>query len=316
MSTTPFHQQQIATGDGHTLHVAQYGRPDGPAAVVLHGGPGSGSQLSMLDWFDLNRQRVVLFDQRGAGQSLPHGDIRNNDSHRLVADIELLRRTLNISRWLVVGGSWGATLALLYAGQHRAQVSGLIMRGSFLGSAREMHWFFHALRALVPEGWARLTAGWRADQRADVLGTLCTMLLRGDAQQAAIAAQRWSDYEDAIMRVMSGGARENKKETPPNDAPALASARTLGKYRLQAHYLSQSCFTSEKKLFRLARRLDTVPTILIHGSHDLVCPPENALRLQRFMPHAQLRWVMKGTHTTADASIAQALTEAVRELAR
>ena len=291
MSTTPFHQQQIATGDGHTLHVAQYGRPDGPAAVVLHGGPGSGSQLSMLDWFDLNRQRVVLFDQRGAGQSLPHGDILNNDSHRLVADIELLRRTLNISRWLVVGGSWGATLALLYAGQHRAQVSGLIIRGSFLGSAREMHWFFHALRALVPEGWARLTAGWRADQR-------------------------WSDYEDAIMRVMSGGARENKKETPPNDAPALASARTLGKYRLQAHYLSQSCFTSEKKLFRLARRLDTVPTILIHGSHDLVCPPENALRLQRFMPHAQLRWVMKGTHTTADASIAQALTEAVRELAR
>ena len=179
-----------------------------------------------------------------------------------------------------------------------------------------MHWCIHALRALVPEGWARLTAGWRADQRADVLGTLCTMLLRGDAQQAAIAAQRWSDYEDAIMRVMSGGARENKKETPPNDAPALASARTLGKYRLQAHYLSQSCFTSEKKLFRLARRLDTVPTILIHGSHDLVCPPENALRLQRFMPHAQLRWVMKGTHTTADASIAQALTEAVRELAR
>ncbi|MEY3262705.1 MAG: hypothetical protein RL717_182, partial [Pseudomonadota bacterium] len=218
MSTTPFHQQQIATGDGHTLHVAQYGRPDGPAAVVLHGGPGSGSQLSMLDWFDLKRQRVVLFDQRGAGQSLPHGDIRSNDSHQLVADIELLRRTLNISRWLVVGGSWGATLALLYAGQHCAQVSGLILRGSFLGSAREMHWFFHSLRALVPEGWARLTAGWRTEQRADVLGTLCTMLLCGDAQQAAIAAQRWSDYEDAIMRVMSGGARENKTATSPNDA--------------------------------------------------------------------------------------------------
>lgn len=312
MPATAYDQQHLHAGDGHTLYVAQYGKPDGPAAVVLHGGPGSGTQPSVLDWFDLSKQRVVLFDQRGAGRSQPHGEIQHNDSHKLVADIELLRTSLGIQRWMVVGGSWGATLALLYAGQHTSHVQSLVLRGSFLASAREMQWFFHSLSALVPQGWQRLTQGWSVHEKNHVLDKLCAMLLHGDAQEASDAAGRWSAYEDEIMRVMAGAAR---LESEKNKAAIKEiTPRTLGKYRLQAHYLSHQCFTTERTLFRLASKLQSVPCTIIHGTHDLVCPPENAWRLQRFMPHASLRWVSKGGHTPADPAIAKALTDAVREL--
>ncbi len=305
MPAAPFDQLDLPTGDGHTLYVAQYGQPDGAPAVVLHGGPGSGTQPSVLDWFDLSQQRVVLFDQRGAGRSQPQGEIANNDSHRLVADLELIRTRLGIDRWMVVGGSWGATLALLYAGQHAARISALVLRGSFLASERELIWFFQSLRALVPQGWARLTDGWNDAQQADVLGTLCGALLNGDASAASDAARRWNDYENAVMNAMAG-----KPDAAP-DASADTPLRVLHKYRLQAHYLSQQCFCREEELLQAARGLRGTPMMIVHGTHDLVCAPENATRLASANPDAQLRWVPRGTHTPADPLIADALKQAV-----
>ncbi len=306
MPLIPFDQQDLPVGDGHTLHVAQYGRPDGPAAIVLHGGPGSGTQPSVLDWFDLAKQRVVLFDQRGAGQSRPQGELAGNDTPTLVADIERLRERLGIARWLVVGGSWGATLALLYAGRHAGRVSALVLRGSFLASERELQWFFQSLRVLVPQGWARLTDGWTNEQQAQVLQTLSDALLHGDAARAADAARRWNDYENAVMNAMSG-----KLDVPAADASSPLPARVLNKYRLQAHYLSNACFTSEAELRACADALATTPVTLVHGTHDLVCPPENAVRLAQAMPHARLLWVENGGHTPADAGIAAGLRQAI-----
>lgn len=304
MSPSPFDQQQLPTGDGHHLYVAQYGQPDGPAAVVLHGGPGSGTQPSVLDWFDLSRQRVVLFDQRGAGRSLPQGELANNDSRKLVADIERIRGHLDIDRWLVVGGSWGATLALLYAGKHAERISALVLRGSFLASERELQWFFQELRAMVPQGWARMTEGWRDAQKSNVMTTLCDALLHGDASQATDAARRWNDYENAVMSAMAGKL-DNHTESS-NEVPA----RVLNKYRLQAHYLSNACFTNEAELMAAAAKLRETPVTLVHGTHDLVCPPENAVRLKQAMPHATLDWVKNGGHTPADPGIAAALQRA------
>lgn len=305
MPPTPFDQQHLPTGDGHALYLAQYGQSAGPAAVVLHGGPGSGTQPSVLDWFDLSRQRVVLFDQRGAGQSLPQGEIANNDSQRLVADIEMIRERLDIDRWLVVGGSWGATLALLYAGRHAERISALVLRGSFLASERELHWFFQELRAMVPQGWARMTSGWNDEQKAKVLATLCDALLHGDESQAADAAQRWNDYENSVMNAMTG-----KLDEPPKTSTDT-SARVLNKHRLQAHYLSNGCFTTEAELMAAAGRLRATPVTLVHGTHDLVCPPENALRLKEVMPHATLYWIKNGGHTPADPAVAAGLQRAV-----
>ena len=307
MSATPFDQQNLPTGDGHTLFVAQYGQPDAPAAVVLHGGPGSGTQPSVLEWFDLARQRVVLFDQRGAGQSQPHGEIINNNSTKLVADIEMIRERLGIERWMVVGGSWGATLALLYAAQHARRIRAMVLRGSFLASQRELHWFFQSLRAMVPQAWEEMTLGWQEEQKQQVLATLGKQLLHGSEQEAEDAATRWGAYEEAIMQAMSG------KLAQPT-TPSKASARTIGKYRLQAHYLLNACFTREADLLGAANALANTPTVIVHGSHDLVCPPENAARLAKLMPHARLHWVPRGGHTPADPLIAAALREAVLEL--
>jgi proline iminopeptidase len=308
MSPTPFDQQQLPTGDGHSLYLAQYGNPDRPAAVVLHGGPGSGTQPSVLEWFDLSRQRVVLFDQRGAGKSLPQGEIANNDSQRLVADIELIRESLGIDRWMVVGGSWGATLALLYAGKYAQRISALALRGSFLASERELQWFFQSLRALVPQGWLRLTKGWDDVQKANVLATLCDALLSGDATRATDAARRWNDYENAVMNAMSGRLEST------SDASAEVSARVLGKYRLQAHYLSHGCFCSEDELLRNAASLTEIPTVIVHGTHDIICPPENAMKLQAVHAGARVEWVQKGTHTPSDPLIAAALKQAIAAL--
>lgn len=307
MSATPFDQHQLPTGDGHTLFVAQYGQPDAPAAVVLHGGPGSGTQASVLHWFDLTRQRVVLFDQRGAGQSQPHGEINHNDSARLVGDIDLIRTHLGIEQWMVVGGSWGATLALLYAARHASHISSLVLRGSFLASPRELHWFFQSLRAMVPQAWSQLTRGWQEAQQQQVLMTLSDALLHGSAHAASEAAARWSAYEDAVMQTMSG------KPDLPSPLPE-ATPRMIGKYRIQAHYLRHGCFTSESELLAVARRLSPIPTVIVHGSHDLVCPPENAVRLAAAMPQARLQWVPRGGHTPADPLIAAALREAVQSL--
>lgn len=305
MPPSPFDQQQLPTGDGHSLYLAQYGRPDGPAAVVLHGGPGSGTQPSVLDWFDLSRQRVVLFDQRGAGKSLPQGEIAGNDSQRLVSDIEMIRERLGIDRWMVVGGSWGATLALLYAGKYAERISALVLRGSFLTSESELQWFFQSLRAMVPQGWAHLTEGWSDAQKAAVLPTLCDALLKGDAAQAADAARRWNAYENAVMNAMSGqliSAPDSSTDVP---------ARVLNKYRLQAHYLSHHCFCTEEELLRAAASMHAHTMTIVHGTHDLVCPPENASRLMAANPSARMCWVPKGTHTPADPLIAEALKQAV-----
>ncbi len=310
MPPTAFDQLHLPTGDGHSLYLAQFGNPGAPAAIVLHGGPGSGTQPSVLDWFDLNQQRVILFDQRGAGQSTPLGEIKHNDSHKLVADIELIRSHLAIERWMVLGGSWGATLALLYAGAHTERVNSLILRGSFLTSPREMTWFFQSLCAMVPQAWADLTRAWPEHDRKDVLATLARQFLHGSKQSAEDAASRWSHYEDAVMQAMSGKLSSVARTSDT----AAVSACTLAKYRMQAHYLSNGCFTSEAELLTIANKLSSIPVALIHGTHDLVCPPENAWRLASAMPHAQLRWVERGGHTPADTEIANALKLAVSEL--
>lgn len=295
----------LPVGNGHALYFSEHGNRSGPASVVLHGGPGSGCNLGMLDWFELSRQRVILLDQRGAGKSLPAGGLNHNTSAELVFDLEQLRQFLRIARWSVVGGSWGSTLAVMYAGSHPQAVSSLILRGVFLASKREMHWFFQSLAALVPQAWRQLTAGWTAQQKINVFHSLTALLHNGTPAEIQDAAQRWNDYETAIVQAMTG--------LPPTPR-STDLEKLVGKYRLQSHYLSQHCFLGAGTIFRYARAAAMVPTVIVHGTHDWICPPENVIRLQRFMPDAAVRWVAKGTHTTSDPAIGAALQAAVRDM--
>lgn len=300
----PFHDGYLPVNGGHRLYFAQYGQPDARTSLVLHGGPGSGCKTAMLDWFDLTQSHVVLLDQRGAGRSCPVGETRNNSTADLVEDIERLRAHLGLSRCLLIGGSWGATLALCYAGRYPNAVRGLVLRGVFLASRRELDWFFQSLRVLVPAGWDRLTAGWTALQKRNVLQTLTAKLQSVPWQEQHEAACRWGRYEEMVMQAMTGQDFD----------PVEFDPRWPAKYRVQAHYFSNACFTSPRLLFRCAQRTVGIPTILLHGTHDWICPPENASRLARFMPHAEMRWIAKGTHAPSDSTIHAALRQAILNL--
>ncbi len=315
--TTAFDQGYLDVGQGHKIHYAQYGHPHGEPALVLHGGPGSKSSLAALKWFDLSRYRVIMADQRGCGMSLPRGHIQHNNTQELILDIERLRQHFHIQQWIVVGGSWGACLALLYAGAYAQHLKALILRGSFLASQRELDWFFQGLRLMAPAAWEELTLGWNHQQKNHVLLTLQQAILKGTDKEARIAAQRWVTYESRIVGITSADSSTTTSSTPPTtpaSSPTLASDEVLASYTIQAHYLSQHCFTSERAVFRSARKLTTCPVTLVHGKLDMICPPYNALRLSRFIPHATLNWVPQGGHIGADPYISQALHAAVRAL--
>lgn len=302
--TVSLSQGLLDVGAGHHVYFEEYGQADAPAAVVLHGGPGSSCNTGMLDWFDLSRQRVVLFDQRGCGKSTPAGALAHNTTRDLIEDIERLRRSLQIAQWLVVGGSWGAMLGLAYAAAYPASLRGLVLRGVFLPGPEQLDWFFQSLRALVPEAWAALTTTMSQAEQNCVLSSLAHRLLHGTDDEQCAAAGKWSQYEDAIMAAMMGKSQD----------PAVnRHSRQLHKYRLQAHYLSHGCFVTEAQLLQGAQSI-TTPTIFVHGTHDWICPPQNLVRLMPFMPHAQIRWVARGTHTPSDPAIQAELRAAIRDV--
>lgn len=312
--TTAFDQGYLDVGQGHKIHYAQYGHARGEPALVLHGGPGSKSSPAALKWFDLNRYRVIMADQRGCGISLPRGEIQHNNTQALILDIEKLRQHLHVQQWLVVGGSWGACLALHYAAAYTKHLQALILRGSFLASQRELDWFFQGLRLMAPTAWEALTQGWNAQQKQQVLLTLQQAILHGTEQEARVAAQRWNQYETQIVGITSKEVTTSNSTSTPTSTSTLASDEVLASYTIQAHYLAQHCFTSERAVFRSAKQLSNLPVTLVHGKLDHICPPYNAVRLTRFIPHAKLNWVAQGGHIGADPHISQALHAAVQAL--
>lgn len=305
MTTTPLTQGYLETADGHRVKYAQFGAPDGAAAVVLHGGPGSSSQLNMLDWFDLSRQRVLLLDQRGCGKSLPTGSLEHNTTPHLIEDIERLRVHLGIKSWVVVGGSWGAFLALAYAAAKPAAVRKLVLRGVFLPTEQQLDWFFQRLRLLMPLAWRELTFDMTARQADSVLHTLGLALLEGNEHRQAWAAGRWATYENRIMAAMAG--------QPLTDATVSADTARIHKYRIQAHYLLNHCFSDVPTVLRALRKTG-IGVVCVHGAHDWICPPANVALLSEALTDVDVRWVPRGTHTTADPSIRDALTLALRDV--
>lgn len=342
----PISNGYLQTPDGHQLYYAEFGNFRAPAVVVLHGGPGSSSNAGMLDWFDLRHWRVVLFDQRGSGKSLPTGSLEHNTTGHLVADMEQLRLHLAIPAWTVVGGSWGACLALAYATRHAASIDHLVLRGTFLPSRLQLDWFFQQLQALVPQAWNSLTQTMNDLEKAAVLPTLADRLLGDDQEKISDAAQRWSHYENAIMTAMMAGrnaqqtrseqtadtqsgrnpdaqaqtqdatgapSQNDNRNRESESSRAQAAERTAHKYRIQAHYLRHTGFIDLPALLEQLREVQ-VHTTLLHGTHDWICPAANVHLLQRFLPRAELHWIPGGTHTPADPLIRAALTDTMARL--
>jgi proline iminopeptidase len=289
-------------GGRHAIHFEQCGNPRGVPAIFLHGGPGSHTRPVHRRFFDPQRYRVVLFDQRGCGQSTPAGATAENTTQHLVDDIEALRRHLELERALLFGGSWGCTLALAYAAAHPERVAALVLRGVFLASRAEIDWYLDGLRNFVPEAWEALARG---QGGSSLLARYHELVNQEGDREALAAAQRWVGYEAAVMNLGAAGAA-----AAVTDAPVAVLARA----RVQLHYLVHDCFLRPGELISGLARLWEVPALIVQGRLDMVCPPRAAIELARRLPRAELRLVEHGGHSASGRDMAEALRRATDDL--
>jgi proline iminopeptidase len=279
----------LDVGQGHRVYYQQAGVRDGSAALLLHGGPGSGSSSRQRGILDSGVFRIVQFDQRGCGRSEPLGEVAHNHTQALIDDIEALRAHLGIERWLVIGGSWGAALALAYAARHRERICGLILRGMFLTGEADMGWFFHGVSAMAPQAHARFMAHIPRRWRRSVVTYLDRCFADLESARASAVAQAWQSYESAL-----GGPEAQAAAGAAPSGPATPALRA--KYRVQAHYLARKCFLGEAAVMRAAGSLSGTPVALIHGTHDLVCRPQNAWRVHKACAGSRLAWASMSGH--------------------
>ena len=297
----PYASGWLEGGDGHRIWYEQSGNPGGVPVIFLHGGPGSSTNPDHRRFFDPAYYRIVLTDQRGCGRSTPSGEVRANTTAHLVSDIERLRAELSVERWMLFGGSWGSTLALAYAQQHPTAVSGLVLRGLFLGSDEEVEWFTLGLRRFLPEAWSPFAAGADGQSCAALLRDFHDRVMMGDIA----AAVRWNAWESAVMAV--GEAASTATAIPP---PPLA------RVRIQLHYLVNSCFLAPGQLLSGLERLRGLPAILVQGRRDLACPPSAAYTVAQQWPEARLHMLEEAGHSSMHPAMARALVQATQEMKR
>ncbi|WP_372892063.1 prolyl aminopeptidase [Rhodosalinus sp.] len=290
----PFDQRMLEVPGGHSLYVEQCGARDGIPVVVLHGGPGGGCSPAMRRYFDPARYRIILFDQRGCGRSRPHASVENNTTWDLVADIERIRMVLDIDRWIVFGGSWGATLALVYAQSHPEAVRALVLRGVFLMTRSELDWFYGGGAALFwPETWARFVELVPEDERDDLIAAYHRRLFSGDVRTETRFARAWTAWENALASVQSHGGGG---EAPGDYARAFA--------RLENHYFSHLGFLEEDgQILNRVERIRDIPGYIVQGRYDMICPPRRAWELAQRWPKADLRLVRNAGHALSEPGI-------------
>ncbi len=299
----PFHRGHLDVGDGHVLAYECSGREDGKPVVFLHGGPGAATTADHRRYFDPDRYRIVLFDQRGCGKSTPHASLEANTTWHLVDDIERLRVELGIERWQVFGGSWGSTLALAYASLHADRVTELVLRGIFTFRKAEVDWLLErGTSALFPDIWEEFLAPLPEIERTDIVGNYYRRLTSADASVRLEAARAWAGYEFGLITLLPNPAI---RATAMEDHYAEALAR------IECHYMVHRGFLdADDHLLEAAAKLAGLPTTIVHGRYDVVCPLESAWFLKQRMPHAELVIVPDAGHSAGEPGIAKALVAA------
>lgn len=291
----------------HQMYWEESGNPRGAPILFLHGGPGAGATPAHRRFFDPLHYRIVIFDQRGAGRSLPHGELAGNTTPHLVEDIELLRRHRAIESWLVFGGSWGSTLALAYAEAYPARVRGLILRGIFLCRKSEIEWFLYGIRNVFPEAWRAFAEFVPAGERGDLLDAYHRRLTDPDPAVHMPAARAWSTYEGACSTLLPS----------PETVTAFGEDRmALGLARIEAHYFRHGIFLPENHLLDNAARLHRIPGVIVQGRYDMVCPAVTADDLARAWPQADHVIVPDAGHSAMEPGIRAALVAATERFKR
>ncbi len=305
----PYETGLLDVGDGHSVYWEQAGNPRGKPALFVHGGPGGGGDVNARRFFDPRLYRIVVFDQRGSGRSRPHASLEANTTWHLVADMERLRGHLGIDKWLLFGGSWGSTLSLAYSQMHAEAVSELVLRGIFLLRTLELEWFYqHGASMLYPQEWQAFLAPIPEGERVDLLGAYHRRLLSTERATRLEAARAWSIWEGATSSLWPN--RERTSQFGGADF-ALALAR------IETHYfVNRGFFDAEDQLLRGVELLREIPTVIVQGRYDVVCPMATAWELHRGWPEADFRIVVDAGHSAYEPGITSELVAATDGFAR
>jgi proline iminopeptidase len=297
----------LEVGSGHRIYVEQCGNPDGIPVVVVHGGPGGGCSPAMRRYFDPVLYRIVLFDQRGCGRSRPHASVEDNTTWHLVADMEQIRETLGIARWIVFGGSWGATLSLIYAQTHVKRAAYLVLRGVFLMTRSELDWFYGGGAGLFwPDVWQRFVDLVPESERGDLIAAYNRQLFSGDLVTETRFARAWAAWENALASIQNDGA---SGETPAEYARAFA--------RLENHYFINHGFLDrDNQILENMHNLADTPGSIVQGRYDMICPPASAWKLAEAWPKGELKLIGRAGHALSEPGISAELVQVMRRVAR
>ncbi len=298
----PYVNHSLEVEPPHCLHLEECGNPEGLPVLFVHGGPGGGCEPYHRRFFDPDRYRIILFDQRGCGRSTPHASLQANTTQALVADMEAIREHLGIERWLLFGGSWGSTLSLVYAETHPQRVLGMVLRGIFLCRPHEIQWFYQeGAGRLFPEQWQEYLAPVAEAERGDMLGAYQRLLNGDDELQRMAAAKAWSLWEGRTSTLRPSKAVEEHFADPYT---ALAMAR------IENHYFMHDSFLEPDQILRDAERLQGIPGCIVQGRYDVVCPAESAWQLHRAWPGSRLEMIDDAGHSASEPGTIDALVRA------
>ncbi|HIO92496.1 MAG TPA: prolyl aminopeptidase [Leucothrix mucor] len=305
----PIHENRhfyLPVDDLHEIYVEECGEESGTPVIFLHGGPGAGCEPYHRQLFDPKKYRIILFDQRGCGRSKPHTELRQNTTQDLISDIEKIRKYLDIDEWVVAGGSWGSTLALAYAEAHPECVSGLIIRGIYLCTAKEIQWFYQqGANQFYPDYWEDFLAPIPKDEQDDLLHAYHKRLTGSNEIARMQAAKTWSLWEARTATLRPHKALLDHFSSP-HTALSLATIET--------HYFVNNGFLEDGQLLREADKIKDIPCYIIHGRYDMICPVEQAYALHKVLPLSELFIVQGAGHSASEKAIAAALIEASNKI--
>lgn len=304
---SPYKTHQINVAAPHVLYVEESGNPDGIPVLFVHGGPGAGCESYHRRFFDPNVYRIILFDQRGCGRSMPHAELEGNTTQALVADMEIIREQLDVNRWVLFGGSWGSTLSLVYAETHSDRVLALIVRGIFLTRQKEIDWFYQeGASRLFPDYWQDFIAPIAESERGNLVKAYYKKLTGNDEIAQMKAAKAWSIWE----------GRSATLKTNKNVIEHFASAHTaLSLARIECHYFMNDSFLEKNQILNNAAKLKNIPGVIVQGRYDLICPMESAWELAQVWSKAEFKVIADAGHSATEPGTVDALVAATDEIA-